>query len=143
MVVTSTKESPRMAWMSLARPRPDDEIYWGSSASPVGLASVECARETRIEWSMAFTKEVAVRESTAILDFHPSRMGSSIGYRKRETLEGLANGGVNASVVRIGRFKVPRTPRWSQKAVRTVVVSSVWREMRWGSHIVRWSVYDA
>ena len=58
MVVDSTKASPRMAWMSLARPRMDAEMYWGSSASPVGLPSVECAREARIDWSMALAKEV-------------------------------------------------------------------------------------
>jgi hypothetical protein len=59
MVVASTKASPRMAWISLARLRMDAEMYWGSSASHVELPSVECAREIMIEWPMAFAKKVA------------------------------------------------------------------------------------
>ena len=53
-----------------------------------------------------------------------------MGYRKRGTLRGLANGEFNASVANIERFKVPQTPCSSKKAVWTVTVSSVWREMR-------------
>ena len=37
--VASTKASPRMTWMSLARPRIDVETNWGSSASLVGMPS--------------------------------------------------------------------------------------------------------
>ena len=60
MVLASTKASPRMAWISLARPRMDAEMYRGSIASPVGLPSVKYARESRIEWPMAFAREVAM-----------------------------------------------------------------------------------
>jgi len=60
MVVFSTKASPRMAWMSLARPITDAETNWGSSVSLVRLSSVECARETKIEWPMVLAKEVVV-----------------------------------------------------------------------------------
>jgi hypothetical protein len=35
------------------------------------------------------------------------------------------------------------TPRWSRKAVWTVTVSTVWREIRLGSHMVRWSMQDS
>ena len=86
---------------------------------------------------MAYAKDVAAKESTATLNFHPSRVGSGMGYRKRGTLGGRAIGGVNASAVRTMRLKVPWNSWWSRKAVWTVTVSSVWREMRWGTYIVR------
>ena len=120
-----------------------DAKHWGSSASPMGIPSGQCAREASNEWPMALADEVTTWESTATLYFHPSRMGSGIGYRKRDTLGGLANGGDYASVDMIGRCKVPTTPSWSIKAVWTVTMSSVWHQMCLGSHIVRWSIHDA
>ena len=95
------------------------------------------------EWPMALANDIATWESTATLDFHPSSVGSGMGYRKRGTLGGLANGGDKASGSGIGRFRVPMTPWWSRKAVWSVTVSSVWHEMRLGFHIVRWSRHAA
>ena len=69
-------------------------------------------------------------------------MSSRMGYLKRGTLWGLAGGGVNASVVMMGRCRVPMTPRWSKKTVWTVAVSSIWREIRLESHMVRWAMHD-
>ena len=70
-------------------------------------------------------------------------MGSGMGYWKRGTLGGLASGVDNASVVMMERCRVPMTPRWSKKVVWTVMVSSILREMRLGSHMVRWSMHDS
>ena len=138
MVVASAKASPRMAWMSLARSSMDCSAHWGSSASSVGLPLGHCAREASNEWPLALANEVATCESTATLDFHPSRVGCGMRYRKRVTLGGLANGGDKAFVDGIGRFRAPMTPWLSRKAVWAVNVFSVWREIRLGSHIVRW-----
>ena len=43
----------------------------------------------------------------------------------------------SASVVMMGRCRVPMTPRWSRKVVWTVSVSTNWRDMRLGPHSVR------
>ena len=71
----------------------DDVTHWGFSASSVGLSSGQHAREASNEWPMALANEAATWESTATLEFHPSRMGFGMGYRKRGTLGDLANGG--------------------------------------------------
>ena len=89
---------------------------------------------------MALANEVTAWESTAALDFHPSRVGSGMGYRKRGTLGGLPNGRSKTSV---DEYRIPMTPLSVKKLFWTVIVSSVWREMRLGSHIVRWSIHDA
>ena len=70
-------------------------------------------------------------------------MGSGMGYWKRGALGGLTDGGGNASVVMMESCKDPMTPRWSKKAVWTDTVSSIWRELRMGSHMVRWSMHDS
>ena len=80
---------------------------------------------------------MAAKESTATLDFHPSRVGFGMRYRKRGTLGGFVKGKVKAAEVKIGKFKVPRTPWWSRKAVGRVKVPSFWREIRCGSQILR------
>ena len=129
--------------MSLARPSMGDATHWGSNASRVGMPSEQFAREASNEWTVALANEVAAWESTATLDFYPSRMGSGIGYRKVRTLGVLPTGGDNASVYMIGRCKVPMTPSWSRKAAWTVTVSFVWSEMCLESHMVRWSMHDA
>ena len=79
--------------MSLASSSMDASTYWGSSASHVGLPSGRCAKEASNEWPMARASDIAMWEPTATLDFHPSSVGSGMGYRKRGDLGGLADGG--------------------------------------------------
>ena len=89
----------------------DASTHWGSSASHMGLFSGWCVRDASNEWPMALANDLVAWESSATLDFHPSSTGSGMGYRKRETLGGLANGGDKSSEGGIGRCSVPMTPR--------------------------------
>ena len=58
MVVAAAKASPRMACMSLARPRIEDSTQEGSMASSVGLLLGSWSREASIAWPMALASEV-------------------------------------------------------------------------------------
>ncbi len=142
IVIAAAKASPRMVWMSLASPSMDASTHRESSEFPEGRLSGWCAREASNEWPMAIASDMAAWESSATLDFHPSSVGSGIGYRKRGTLGDLVDGRDKACWGGIGRCRVPMTPWWSQKAAWAVIVSSVWREMRLGSHKLRWSIHD-
>ena len=69
MVVAVVKASPRMAWISLARPTIDDAMHWVSIVSPVRMFPGPWPIEARRDWPIALAREVAARESTLTLAF--------------------------------------------------------------------------
>ena len=71
MVVAVIKASPRIAWISLARPTIDDAMQWGSIVSLVGMFPGSWTREARREWPIALAREVAAHDSTVTLAFQP------------------------------------------------------------------------
>jgi hypothetical protein len=93
----------------------DDVSHWGSIAFRAGLPSRHFAREASNEWSMAVANEVAAWESTATLDFHLSRIRAGMGYRKRGTLGGLANGGTVPPWTKSGDVGYLRPPDGPKK----------------------------
>ena len=63
------------------------------------------------ECPMAVASAMAPWESTAIMDFHPSRVCSGMGKRKVGILGGLGLGGGKSGMMEMGRDNVPITPR--------------------------------
>ncbi len=59
MVVAVVMASPRMAWISLARPTRDDVMQRGFIASSVGMLPGPCPREASREWPIALAREMA------------------------------------------------------------------------------------
>ncbi len=57
--VAVARASPRMAWISLAKPTMDDAMQWGSIASLAGILPDPWPREARREWPIALAREVA------------------------------------------------------------------------------------
>ena len=58
MVVAVIKASPRMAWISLARPTTAEARHRVSNVSPVGMFPGPWPREARREWPIALAREV-------------------------------------------------------------------------------------
>ena len=71
MVVAVIKASPRMTWISLARPTIDDAMQCGSIVSFAGMFSGPWPREARREWPITLAREVAEGDSTVTLAFQP------------------------------------------------------------------------
>ena len=125
ILVASVKASPRMVWMSLARPMMFSPGTWASDRGSDGDPLVGVGREASRAWPVAAANEMAPWESIAILDFQASRQVSGMGYRKVGTLGGRGLGGGKSGPMDMGRDSVPRTPRWSRKAVGSIAMSVV------------------
>ena len=59
IVVADVKASPKMAWISLARPTIEDVTQCVSIVSLVGMFPGPWPREARKEWPMALAREMA------------------------------------------------------------------------------------
>ena len=78
IVVASNKASPKMVCISLARPMMSSPGIWEFDPGPVG-GPILWGDEASRECPMAVASAMAPWESTAILDFHPSRVCSGMG----------------------------------------------------------------